>query len=553
MPEIILPEVLEHPMRKDARIVAIDFTTRAVEGDAPIIQYIGSDNSEDRYGSVVDPKGADITSYMQSGAGVFCFAHRYDIPSIGKCIKLDKKANKLVFTIQFAVAEFDFAATIYRLVKGGYMPGSSIGFIPKEWEEYEAKTVTGYFAENRKYTKWELLELSAVPVPANRNALKLALTDKVVSENELRAFGLDQFIRGELIYIMPRSLNLIVDKDGNPMEQRGKKKDDETCPDCGKPVDLCECEAEAKGKKKKSETPEKCPECGEVMAECTCDDAKKSKFCVGCGKGVGECEQKATCVPVCHCATPDGVTCEPECKCGVKLHFAHIVTLGKSGTTRSWRTAKGLPRAGAVLSSKNRERVERARAAAKNAYDELDSLLVDAFPADTDPTLDGEQGKNGAPAGRGKKKGDDEVCPDCGKPLALCECDDAEAEEKKKGKKKDDEVCPDCGKPLPLCECEPAEGKGKKKGKKKDDDETCPDCGKPLADCTCEENRCLDEEAMRTIVSGIRSLTSPTGEAGTTAGDIEGSSTAEGDGSSPDAAEKREGFSEHLRYIMNMS
>jgi hypothetical protein len=543
MPDIIMPEVLEHPSRKDARIVAMDFTTRAAEGDAPIIEYVGSDNSEDRYGSIVDPKGADISPYMRSGEGVFCFAHRYDIPTIGKCVKLDQKSTKLVFRIQFAVAEFDFAATIYRLVKGGYMSGSSIGFIPKEWEEYEAKTVTGYFAENRKYTKWELLELSAVPVPANRNALKLALSDKVVSENELRAFGLDAFIRGELLYIMPRSLALVVDKDGKPIEsrtsiqveedERGKKKDDETCPDCGKPLADCTCEKD-KGKKKGEEA-EKCPECGKPMAECVCD---KEKSCAGCGKGVADCKQEKGCTPVCHCGAPSDAPCTPECKCGLKLHFAHAVALGAAGQTRSWRTAAGLARAGAVLSTKNRARVERARASAKAAYDELDSLLVDAFPEDGEPTLDDAQGK-AAEAARAKKKEEPEVCPDCGKPLADCTC----VEDKKKAKKKG-EPCATCGSP----DC--ADG----------DACTAKGCGCCEA-CTAtkkksvdegEENRCVDDEGMRTIISGIRSLTSPTGEAGTTAEDIEGSSTADGDRSNPDAAEKREGYSPHLKFIMGM-
>jgi hypothetical protein len=486
MPELFTPDVLEHPSRKDARIVAMDFTTRAVEGDAPVIDYIGSDNSEDRYGSIVDPKGCESDSYMLSGEGVFCFAHRYDIPTIGKCIKLTKQSNKLIFRIQFAVAEFEFAATIYRLVKGGYMSGSSIGFIPKEWEEYESKTVTGYFTENRKYTKWELLELSAVPVPANRNALKMALSDKVVSENELRAFGLDQFIRGDMLYIMPRSLALIVDSDGKPVQSRAQAEE-----------------------RAKDDKPETCPECGEPMAKCTCDTAKKSfkTVCTGCKT------ERTVEVP------ENGVL--PIELCSVCDPATHTGT-----------------RAGAVLSTKNRARVERARAAAKAAHDDLHDLLQEAFPEQdsTDATLDDDQKKKAAAAARAT-----EVCSDCGAPLADCTC--TEHEKSKKKAKEKGEACATCG--SPDCAC----------------GDKCTEKGCGCCDaCTAtkkngvegEDIRCLDEEGLRTIVSAIRSLTSPTGEAGTTAEDIEGSSTADGDRSTPEAAEQREGYSEHLRYIMNM-
>jgi hypothetical protein len=189
-------EILPHPSRNDARIVYMDHTARAAEdaGEEPVIDYIGTDDSEDRYGSVISSAGWDTEPYMRSGAGVFLWAHQYNVPSIGKTIKLIKKKGSLQFRVRYAIDEFDFAATIYKLAKGGYLPGVSVGFIPKAAEEYESKTVPGFFAENKRYTSQELLELSAVPVPACRNALKMALQDHVVSENEIALGGLGDFI-----------------------------------------------------------------------------------------------------------------------------------------------------------------------------------------------------------------------------------------------------------------------------------------------------------------------------------------------------------------------
>ncbi len=187
MKNLITPvEVLRHPSNDEARIVYYGSERREVPDDAgeePIIRFIGTDISEDRYGSVIEPAGWDIDPYMRSGAGVFCFGHNYGIPTVGKTIKLEKNSKRMIFTVRFAVEHSEFAKQIYGLVKDDYMPGTSVGFIPKKWEEYESKTVSGYFAENRKYLEQELLELSSVPVPANRNSLKLAVSRGVVTDN----------------------------------------------------------------------------------------------------------------------------------------------------------------------------------------------------------------------------------------------------------------------------------------------------------------------------------------------------------------------------------
>lgn len=51
--------------------------------------------------------------------------------------------------------------------------------------------------------------------------------------------------------------------------------------------------------------------------------------------------------------------------------------------------------------------------------------------------------------------------------------------------KNQEEVCPECGKPLDECTCE----KKKKfaKGDDKEEKEVCPECGKPLDECTCKK------------------------------------------------------------------
>jgi phage head maturation protease len=62
-----------------------------------------------------------------------------------------------MFQPQFDL-EDSFAKEIYRKYKDGFLNAFSVGFIPLE-------------AEENTYTKSELLEISAVPIPANPNAI----------------------------------------------------------------------------------------------------------------------------------------------------------------------------------------------------------------------------------------------------------------------------------------------------------------------------------------------------------------------------------------------
>ena len=100
---------------------------------------------------------------------MFLWAHNSGLgearPPIGKVLKIwtegkGKKA-KLMFRPQFDMAD-EFARDIYRKFKDGFLNAFSVGFKPLEIDP------TGEFLV---YTKSELLEISAVPVPANQEAL----------------------------------------------------------------------------------------------------------------------------------------------------------------------------------------------------------------------------------------------------------------------------------------------------------------------------------------------------------------------------------------------
>lgn len=168
-------------------------------GDEPIISFTGTDGSEDRHGSIINPAGWELSPYRANP--VVLWGHQQLIHAIGKTVDLSKNGEKWDFDVRFAVEEWDvpgmgnLALLTYRLAKGDYIRATSISFIPKEWKDRKAETIPSFFAENVEYVRQELTEISVVNVPSNRHALKKALDDKVISENEADVLGLGEFFR----------------------------------------------------------------------------------------------------------------------------------------------------------------------------------------------------------------------------------------------------------------------------------------------------------------------------------------------------------------------
>lgn len=148
--------------------------TKAKDLGEGIIEAIVASDSQDRHGEVLELKGLDTSKYMQNP--VVLWAHDYSQPPIGKTLSLRKSGGKLIAKIKFAIDEDSFAHKIYRLYKGGFMKAFSIGFIPKEVDE-------------NKYTKAEMIEHSSVPVPANPEALALAVSKGLIKQNDLELFA----------------------------------------------------------------------------------------------------------------------------------------------------------------------------------------------------------------------------------------------------------------------------------------------------------------------------------------------------------------------------
>jgi HK97 family phage prohead protease len=136
-----------------------------------------STNAVDRMGEVLDPKGLDMKNYQKNP--VVLWAHDYSQPPIGKAMWVRRDGDTVVSKVKFA--NTPFAQEIFELYKGGFMKAFSVGFVPKDYVEGDGKKTP-----RTTYTKWELLEYSAVPVPANPEAVALAMQKGILKTEAIK-------------------------------------------------------------------------------------------------------------------------------------------------------------------------------------------------------------------------------------------------------------------------------------------------------------------------------------------------------------------------------
>ena len=152
-----------------------------INSDQRTLVAVISTSAKDRMDESVAHDGVNLKDYQKNP--IVLWAHDYSQPPIGKAlwVKRDNEAKGLISKMQFA--DTAFAKEIFGLYQGGFMKAFSIGFIPKQIvRNYQQE---GYDKNKDPYltiSKWDMLEYSAVPVPANPEALALAMQKGIISE-----------------------------------------------------------------------------------------------------------------------------------------------------------------------------------------------------------------------------------------------------------------------------------------------------------------------------------------------------------------------------------
>ncbi|MDR0760631.1 MAG: HK97 family phage prohead protease [Treponema sp.] len=128
----------------------------------------------DRFSERIDPAGWDYKRYMDNP--VIEWAHRYDIPAIGKADSLYADEKGLHGLVIFNDKDYDpFGWAIGQRVKAGVIRAGSVGFRILEIEipsKEDSKDGTSLI-----FRKQELLEFSICNVPANPFALTKTIAE----------------------------------------------------------------------------------------------------------------------------------------------------------------------------------------------------------------------------------------------------------------------------------------------------------------------------------------------------------------------------------------
>ena len=136
------------------------------ESEDQAITFVLSTDEVDRHGDVISADGWVLDSYRENP--VLLWAHDYRKPAIGRAAKVWVEPHRLLAKMEFAPTPF--AQEVASLYRSGFQWGVSVGFKPLRYEERRDEK-TGAFLGLR-FLQQELLEVSAVPVPANRSALR---------------------------------------------------------------------------------------------------------------------------------------------------------------------------------------------------------------------------------------------------------------------------------------------------------------------------------------------------------------------------------------------
>ena len=169
------------PLPSDGRGIKGEGQPGQGEGGTAVLDFVSSDETLDRYSEIISAAGWKLSSYNRNP--VFQNAHQYGdvVFTLGRALVTEVRAGKLYQRIQFATEVNPMARIAHGLYRGKFLNAVSVGFIPLRWENGTQET-----AFRRKYLEQELLEVSAVAIPANPNALALGLKSGAFEKSDLR-------------------------------------------------------------------------------------------------------------------------------------------------------------------------------------------------------------------------------------------------------------------------------------------------------------------------------------------------------------------------------
>jgi len=176
----MIPDLIPLSDGRQGIRATVEVKTTVSEGDHPTLEFVASSATLDRYREIIEPAGWRLENYRRNP--VVLNSHNYGdiIYTLGKAVITEVRAGALYQKIEFATAVNPLARVAYGLYRGGFLNAVSVGFIPVRWENGAPESDF-----RRKYLEQELLEVSAVSIPANPDALQLAVKSGAVGKFDL--------------------------------------------------------------------------------------------------------------------------------------------------------------------------------------------------------------------------------------------------------------------------------------------------------------------------------------------------------------------------------
>jgi len=155
-------------MDKDIR-KAFDYGIKIkAEKGSNQMSFVMTTPSVDRDGEVVDPNGMVADAFLKNPQ--FLWNHDLFGPPLGNVSSLTLNKGQIEATVDWLTRGiYPFADTIHGIYEDDKLHAVSMRFKPLEWINGNPQT-DGF---KTKFTKWELIELSACNVPVHRDTLRL--------------------------------------------------------------------------------------------------------------------------------------------------------------------------------------------------------------------------------------------------------------------------------------------------------------------------------------------------------------------------------------------
>lgn len=177
----------------------INAEVRIIDSSRGVVDYVASDETLDSYQEVIRADGWRFNNFKKNAPFVDSHDYRSLDRLLGKVLEFRVADRKLIERVQWAkdIPENQLAQLGWRMTEAGYLKAVSVGFWPTRWvskydsdrgpwlEQLEAIGTHEESGIRRIFIEQEQVELSAVIIGANPNALAKSYKDGLATDSDM--------------------------------------------------------------------------------------------------------------------------------------------------------------------------------------------------------------------------------------------------------------------------------------------------------------------------------------------------------------------------------